>query len=199
MRVFLSALALSSLAFSPALAAAEHYHLDHEHTSILFFVSHMGFSEMVGRFTQYDGSFDFDREHPENSKVEITLKPAGIVTSSAKLDSELQGQKFFNSAQFPDAKFVSTGIKVTSQNEGDVTGNFTMLGVTKPLTLHVRFNKADYTPYTGAYVAGFSAEATLKRSDYGMSAYIPQVADEVRLHVETEGVNDTRAAQKPGH
>jgi polyisoprenoid-binding protein YceI len=188
---FLIAL-LSVLFFAAPVFAADRYEFDKAHTRILFFVNHAGFSDMVGEFTAYDGFFTFDPKDAAQSTIDMTLKPAGIRTSSAKLDEHLQTPDFFNTAQFPDIHFVSTGIKVTGENTGDVTGNLTMLGVTKPVVLHVHLNKADYHPITQDFMAGFSAEASLKRSDFGMTKYVPMVGDEVRLMVQTEGVDVDR-------
>lgn len=185
-------MALFACCFACPALAADRYEFDKSHTRILFFVNHLGFSDMIGEFTQYDGHFTFDQKTPETSSVDVTIKPAGIRTSSELLDSKLQGEDFFNSEKFPEIRFVSTGIKVTGDNTGDVSGNVTMLGVTKPTVIKVRFNKADYNQYMGAYVAGFSADATLKRSEFGMMSYVPAVGDEVRIHIETEGVNADR-------
>lgn len=185
------AIIISMLVFAPA-AYADRYTFDTSHTKILFFVNHLGFSQSIGEFTRYDGYFTFDQNAPEKSMVDVTLQPSGIRTSSSLLDEKLQGDEFFKSALFPDIRFVSTGIKVISANTGEVTGNVTLIGITKPVTIKVTFNKADYHPYTQNYVAGFSAEAMLKRSDFGMNAYIPNVGDEVRILIETEGVSDDR-------
>lgn len=186
----LFAVSLCSSAF-----AAEKYEFDKGHTNILFFINHLGFSDMVGEFTDYDGHFTFDQDKPQDSSIDVTLKPAGIRTSSKGLDEHLQKEEFFNSAKFPEMRFVSKSVAVTGKNTGTVTGDLTMLGVTKPVTLNVRFNKADYHPMTKDFIAGFSATATLKRSDFGMNAYVPMVGDEVRLEVHTEGVNLDRKKQ----
>jgi polyisoprenoid-binding protein YceI len=192
--LILSTAALIVLSFS-ALAAPAKYDFDKSHTRILFFINHLGFSEMVGEFTNYDGNFTFDEKDPTKSTIDVTLKPAGIRTSSAELDKHLQTKDFFNSEQFPDIHFVSTGVKVTGEKTGEVTGNLTMLGVTKPVTMVVRFNKADFHPMTQAYVAGFYGEALVKRSDFGMGYGIPMVGDDVRLQVYTEG--NTMDIKKP--
>jgi len=181
---FLSAAAL--LFASPAFAL-DHYEFDKAHTNIVFHINHLGFSEMVGLMTSYDGSFQFDPKTPDQSKIDVTIHPKGIKTSSDKLDQELQGEKWFNTAKFPDMHFVSTGIAITGEHTGDVTGDLTMLGVTKPVTLHVQFNKGDYHPMTGQFMAGFSATGTLKRSDFGMTSFIPMVGDEVQIEIQTEG------------
>lgn len=187
---------------TPALA--DHYELDREHTNVLFFVSHVGFSEMVGRFGKLDGTFDFNPEKPEESKIDVTLNPESIQTSSDTLDKELQGDKFFNVAKFPEIRFVAKKVKVTAaggsgveaHDQADVTGNLTMLGVTKPVTLHVSYNKSDYHPITQKYVSGFSATGTLKRSDFGMGYLIPMVGDEVRLEIQVEGLSTDASKQQ---
>jgi polyisoprenoid-binding protein YceI len=188
----LSALFLACIMLYALPARADRYEFDKAHTNIMFYVNHLGFSDMVGLFTRFDGSFTFDRDHPEQSTVDVTLWPAGIRTSSELLDRKLQDNDFFNSDRFPTIHFVSTAIKITGKDSGDVIGNVTMLGVTKPAVLHVHLNKADYQPVTNLFVAGFKAEATIKRSDFGMNSYIPMVGDEVRLEVYTEGVNQDR-------
>jgi polyisoprenoid-binding protein YceI len=184
-KLFLSFLVLAA---TPAFAA-DRYEFDKSHTNILFFIGHMGFSEMVGRFTDFDGYFLFDPKKPEDSKIDVTLKPKGIKTSSEGLDEHLQKPEFFNTEKFPEIHFVSTAIKVTGEKTGDVTGDATMLGVTKPVVLHVMLRKADFRPMIQDFAAGFHAEATLKRSDFGMTQGIPLVDDEVHLIIETEGVN----------
>lgn len=182
----------AALCSTQALAAPEKYEFDKSHTNILFFIDHLGFSDMVGQFTDYDGTFMLDQQQPENSKIDVTLKPTGIRTSSVELDKHLQKPEYFNSAAFPDIRFTSTAIKKTGEKTAEATGNVTMLGVTKPVTMKVTLNKADYHPFTQNYVAGFSAEANLKRSDFGMKESIPLVGDEVRISIETELVNMDR-------
>lgn len=186
---------IASLLFTPAFAA-DRFEFDKSHTNILFYVNHLGFSDMVGVFTDYDGYFTFDPNKPEDSSIDVTLKPGGIRTSSAKLDSELQGEKFFNSEKFPTITFVSKKVNITGKDTGEVEGIATMLGVSKPVTLSVHFNKADYHPFTKDFVAGFSAKATLKRSDFGMKEYLPMVGDDIRIEVHTEGVDIDRKKQE---
>jgi polyisoprenoid-binding protein YceI len=196
MRILLT-IALLLTFTSPALAA-DRYEFDKSHTNIVFFVSHLGFSNMVGVFTDYDGTFTFDSKKPEESTINVTIKPAGIRTSSTGLDEHLQKPDYFNVAQFPEVTFKSTGIKVTGEKTGEVTGNLTMLGVTKPVVLNVTFNKTDRHPYTQDLVAGFSASATVKRSEFGMKSGLPMVGDDVKIMIETELVNlDEKLKIKP--
>jgi polyisoprenoid-binding protein YceI len=180
-----------------AIAAPQKYNLDKEHTNIMFFINHLGFSETIGRFDDYDGYFIFDKEKPTESMVEVTIKPTSINTQSQALNKELQGEKWFNTEKFPEMHFKSTKIKVTGKNKADVTGWLTMLGVEKPVTLHVTFNKQGEYPMKKMQAAGFSADAEIKRSDFGMNNGIPFVADKVKIHIETEGHLVTEDAAQP--
>ena len=182
----------TSIIISTTSAYADHYEFDKSHTHIAFLVNHLGFSDMLGIVTGYNGTFEFDQTHPENSKVDVTLKPDSIQTSSDILDHVLHGSRFFNIETFPEIHFVSTSARINGENNGDINGNLTMLGVTKPVVLHVHFNKAGYNPITNLYVAGFNAETTIKRSDFGMTYLVPEVADEVNIHISTEGINQDR-------
>lgn len=188
------ALISAAVLIATPVFAADKYTIDKSHTRILFHVNHLGFSETIGDFTLYDGTFTFDENKPETSAVDMTLYPKGIRTSSSELDKHLQNKDFFNSKTFPEIHFVSTSVKITGKNTGDITGNLTMLGVTRPVVLHATFNKAGYHPYTKMYVAGFSGWATVKRSDFGMSHLVPAVSDEVKLTVQLEGIDQTRKA-----
>jgi polyisoprenoid-binding protein YceI len=179
---------LATLLAMPA-DAADRYEFDKSHTAILFFVSHLGFSNTVGKFTDFDGYFTFDEQKPETSTINVTIKPTGVRTSSDKLDEHLQNKDFFHTEQFPEVKFVSTSVKITGKNTGEITGDLTLLGVTKPVVLNVAFNKAGEHPMTKDQLAGFSATATIKRSEFGMNYGLGMVGDEVKLIIETEGVN----------
>jgi polyisoprenoid-binding protein YceI len=200
MRPLIASTLLTASLLCAAPAFADHYEFDKDHTTILFHVNHIGFSDMIGKFSAFNGSFDFDPAAPEKSKIDVTIDPAGIRTSSTKLDSELQNDKFFNTAKFPSIHFVSVSVTKTGDNTGDVIGNVTLLGVTKPVTLHVHFNKGDYHPMTKMFTAGFSADASFKRSDFGMNAFIPMVGDDVRIEIQTEGTDmDRKKAEEIKH
>lgn len=181
---------LSCLAATPAFA--DRYMFDKAHTYIHFYVNHLGFSDLLGRCTQYDGYIDFDEQDPAASRINISLSAADIRTSSELLDLKLQGEEYFDSDRFPNIRFVSTAVQVTGSNTADVTGNLTLRGITRPVRLRVRLNKAAYNPVTRLYTAGFAATATVKRSDFGMTVLLPDVSDEVRLDISAETVNETR-------
>lgn len=182
----------------PAFAAVESYTFDNPHTQILFFVNHLGFSTSHGEFLGYDGHFTFDTDHPENSAVEIAIKTDSLDMNDEKWDEHMKSADFFNVEKFPEMTFKSTGIAVTGENTADITGDLTLLGVTKPVTLHVTHNKSGKHPFGDKYISGFSATASLKRSDFGMNYGLPVIGDEVDLHIEVEGVRqDAAAAVEP--
>ncbi len=193
-------IATLTLLYSQQAYAIDRYEFDKGHSHILFLVNHLGFSNMLGIFNDYEGSFQFDPENPQASFVDVTLHPKGIHTTSDILDTVLQGENFFNTSAYPDIHFVSDKVKVTGDHTGELSGNLTMLGKTQPLTLHVTFNKAGYHPVTNLYVAGFSAKADLNRSDFGMAYLIPMVADRVHIEIEVEAIDTNRKdAEKLKH
>lgn len=171
-----------------AFAEQERYLFDKDHTNILFFVDHLGFSKMKGKFHEYDGEFIFDREDPTRSSVEVTIETASVDTDHDGLNTHLRTADFFDTAAHPTMTFKSTGIERTGENTALITGDFTMLGVTRPVTLDVTFNKADVHPVNEKYIAGFSGTTTIKRSDYGMTYLVPAIGDEVEVRLEVEGV-----------
>lgn len=185
-------LPLLATLFTATPALADRYTFDKSHTYIAFYINHLGFSEMMGRFSDYDGYFDFDESNPAASSINMSLSVAGIRTSSELLDSKLRGADFFNSSQNPDIRFISTNVDITGENTADVTGDLTLRGVTKPVVMHVRLNKTGYNPITNLYMAGFAASALIKRSDFGMTTLLPEVGDDVRLDLSAEAINQTR-------
>lgn len=169
------------------------YELDKNHASLIWTVDHMGLSDYTARFTEFDVDLMYDPINIEQSKIRVTVDPTSIETDYKSEDgkdfnknlSEEAG--WFNSTQFPEITFNSTKITKTADNTADVTGNLTFLGVTKPVTLNVTMNKAmGNHPMANKPALGFSATGTIKRSEFGMTKYIPQVGDEVNLIIETE-------------
>lgn len=186
-KIFAIALA-SFLALSSAAEAKEKYYYDPAHTQIMFSVSHLGFSFSHGRFVKFTGGFDFDPEAPEKSVVEIAINTNSIRMDDDAWEKHLKGPDFFNVEKFPEMTFKGTGIEKTGDKTGKLTGDLTILGVTKPVTLDVTFNGSGTHPYTGKLVAGFSAETSIKRSDFGMGYGIPNVGDDVKIEIQVEGL-----------
>ncbi len=191
MRSCIKYIILTALLFfaDNSFAAPANYRFDKDHTTILFAINHLGYSDKIGLFRDYDGSFTLDEDNPENSAVEVVLKPAGIDTGSKALDAVLQGKDWFNTAKYPDITFKSMRVIVNKDdNTAVIKGWVTMLGVTKRAELTVKFNKAGKNMVTGTYNAGFTADLKIKRSLFGMIIDIPFVGDEVHVHIEAEGI-----------
>lgn len=174
------------------------YKLDKAHTSITFRVSHLGFSMYTARFTRFDGELKFDPSKPAEMSVTATIDPKSLETDntdpSYDFDAILQGKDWLDAAQFPEITFRSTTVEVTDEREATVTGDLTLHGVTKPVTLVVTYNGGygsnAFDP--GGARIGFSARGKLKRSEFGISLGIPPpgsnmgVGDDVEIIIETE-------------
>jgi polyisoprenoid-binding protein YceI len=181
----LMALLLFSL---PAQAEVEKYTLDKPHTQIIFLASHLGFSHSIGKFTDYSGTFTFDRGNPANSYVEVTVNTDSLDLDDAKWNEHMKGPDFLDVAKFPQMIFKSTHIKVLSDSTADITGDLTLRGVTLPVLLHTTYNKSERHPFSGKYISGFSARGIIKRSDFGMTYGLPVLGDDVDIMLEVEGI-----------
>lgn len=171
---------------NPAAAAAGLYKLDTRHASLTARIMHLGFSNYTFRFNRLDASFHYDPTKPEASKVNVTIDPASIDTGMASFNEELAGERFLNVANHPQMTFTSTKITRGPGNQGQMTGDFTFLGVTKPVTLDVTYYGAGVA--MGATKMGFSATGKIKRSDFGFMTMMGPLGDEVELQVEAEFV-----------
>jgi len=181
--LLLSASLFVSLA-APALAA-DTYKLDPTHTAIVFHINHFGFSNPSGKFMNVEGTVVLDQQNPAASKVDVTIPIATIDTDVPKLDEHLKSKDFFDAATYPTATFVSNKVDVTGKDTAVVHGTLTLHGVSKPVDLKVQLNKLGENMMK-KQTAGFTATATIKRSDFGMTTYLPALGDEVRLDIESE-------------
>ncbi len=179
--VFTAAVLLVSV---PA-SAAETYTLDPMHTSVTWTINHFGFSNPWGKFSLIEGSLVLDDQNPTNSKVTVTVPVADLVTGIDKLDTHLKSKDFFDVATYPTATFVSDKVTTTSKTTATVEGTLTIRGISKPETLQVTLNKIGENMMK-KQTAGFSATATIKRSDFGMTTYLPMLGDDVKLFIESE-------------
>ena len=166
---------------NPALATAGSYHVDTGHTQVLFTVNHMGFSQYSGQFTQPTGTLTLDPRNPAASRVTITFPIDKVSTTVPALDAHLKRADFFEADKYPTATFVSTRIVARGQS-ATITGNLTLKGVTRPVTLAATFVGAGPGPM-GAHKTnvGFHATTTINRSAFGISYGIPLVSDRVDL------------------
>jgi len=185
LRTSLFAVSVLALGFSLPAVAAETYTLDPMHTQVVWSINHFGFSNPSGKFALIEGTLTLDEVKPENSKVEATIKVANLVTGLDKLNEHLLSDKFFDATQFPTATFVSSKVELTGKDTAKVTGALTLHGITKQVALDVKLNKIGENMMKKK-TAGFSATAVLKRSDFGMTTYLPALGDEVKIGIETE-------------
>ncbi|MCV6597308.1 MAG: YceI family protein [Mangrovicoccus sp.] len=187
--LFATAFALSGLMAAPALAESERYTLDASHSQIIFSYNHLGFSTTYGMFSGFEGEIMFDQAAPENSSVSVSMPVTDMFTGWEKRDAHFMADDFF-AAGSDEAKdlvtFTSTAIEVTGESTANITGDLTLNGVTKPVTLAATLNKAAEHPMAKAPWAGFDATATLLRSDFGVDKFAPFVSDEVELLISIE-------------
>lgn len=162
------------------------YTLDLAHANILFKISHLGFSTFIGRFDAFEATLDFRSNKLEKSKLAVKIDPASVNTKVEKLDEHLRGADFFDTATYPEAGFKSTKIEKIDDRTGKVTGDLTLHGVTKPVTLDVTFYGGAPNPLSKKMTLGFSARGLINRSDFGMTKYVPMVGDTVALVIEAE-------------
>ena len=170
-------------ATDPAAAPAGTYVLDKRHASVTLKVVHFGTSHYTFRFAReaIDGSYDYNPAKPLDTKVSISIDAAAVDTGLPDFNKEIgTDPKFFNAAQYPKITFVSTKLE-----PGKMTGDLTFRGVTKPVTLDVKYNGFAKTPF-GSQIMGFSATGKIKRSDFGFTHLVPMVSDEVDLAIEVE-------------
>ena len=181
-------LALASLLAVAAFGAqaADKYDIDPTHTQVEFTYSHMGFSNITGRFDTVQGEFLFDPADPTQSSVNITIPVESISTGVDKLDEHLLKADFFDAATYPTATFKSTGVTAAGEGALKVAGDLTIHGVTRPVVLDVTINKIGEHPMRKVPAAGFDATTTILRSDYGVGGYVPVVGDEVRIDITVE-------------
>ena len=186
--IALLVLAASVAGFAPVPAKKGTYKIAPRHSQILFEIQHMKLSDFFGRLGPVSGTLVFDPDAPEKSTLDAAVDMTTIDTHVPQLDKELGD--FFNGAKFPAATFKATGITRTGEDTGTVTGDLTLAGVTKPVTLNVTFKGARNPPIPfQPYRIGFNATATIKRSDFDLTHTIWSgiVADEVTLLIEAEG------------
>ena len=186
--------AQSNVNTNPSLAPSGRYRVVRDHTQVIFSIMHLGLSPYFGRFAGATGTLTFNPLDPRKSSVSVDFDPKTASTLTDVLSRQLCGEDVFNCAKYPKISFRSTSVTKTSDNSGDIVGNLTIAGVTKPVTLHATFNGGMQGPLgQNNYQLGFSAETTLKRSDFGLTKMIwaPTVSDEVKLLIAAEFEQDS--------
>ena len=181
-RTFLSAFAL--VMALPALAA-DTYKIDAVHSEVSFRIRHL-VSKTSGRFAKYDGTIVVDNADASKSSVNVTIDATSLNTDNAKRDGHLASPDFFDVAKYPTLTFKSTSVKEVAKGKLEVTGAFTLHGVTKTITIPVTNLGTSAGMKPGTFVAGFEGKVEIKRSEYGMTTYLPAVGDEVEISLNIE-------------
>ena len=167
----------------PTSVAAGTYSVESSHTRVQFSVSHLGLTDWYGDLVGANGTLSLDPTNVAASKVDISIPTASVSTTNAKLDEELRSAQWFDAAKYPTVRFVSTKVVPTSPGAAAISGNLTFHGITRPVTLQAQFNGAGINPIDKNYTVGFNATTTIRRSDFGVNAYVPLVGDTTELRI----------------
>ncbi|MCU0800916.1 MAG: YceI family protein [Rhodobacteraceae bacterium] len=183
----LSLAVLATLAAAPAYAAPEKYVLDPSHSQIVFSYDHLGFSTTYGMFSGFNGEIAFDAEDPAASSVSVSFPVRSMMTGWEERFQHFMSADIFNAADETSlVTFTSTAIEVTGENTANITGDLTMNGVTKPVTIATTMNKADNHPMANKPWLGFTGTTSVLRSDFNVGLFAPNVGDEVQITLSIE-------------
>lgn len=182
------ATALAALALA-GNANADNYTLDSKHTFPSFEVSHIGFSTQRGRFDRTSGKITLDSLAQKGS-IDISIDADSIDTGLAELEAKLRGAEFFDTAKYPQISFKSDQVEFREGKPVGASGTLTLLGVSKPVHLGIDHFHCGVHPINKKNVCGANATGQIKRSEFGMAAFVPAVGDEVTLLIQVEAFKD---------
>lgn len=186
MKLFNRAVALSALLLAPlGASAAETYTLDPTHTTVNWSIDHFGFSMPTGKFSRIEGTLLLDEKTPANSKVNATIAIKDLSTGLEELDKHVKSADFLGLDQFPTATFASDQVEVTGPDTARVHGTLTLHGVSKPIVLDVKLNKIADNMFK-KHTAGFAATTLIKRSEFGITKYLPGLGDDIPITISAE-------------
>jgi polyisoprenoid-binding protein YceI len=185
----LNCIALIIALSAPALLPAADYVIDTEkaHAFIQFRIKHLGYSWLLGRFNDFDGSFSYDEADPAASRVEVNIRTASIDSNHAERDKHLRDKEFLDVDKYPQATFVSTGFTENADKTAVLTGNLTLHGVTRPVSIAVKPIGHGPDPWGGKR-RGFEGTTRLKLADYNIDFDLGPAAREVELFLSLEGI-----------
>lgn len=179
--------ATGAVAAGAAKSSADSYRVDPDHTYVMFRVKHVNIGYSYGRFNNASGSFTIDDAAPEKSRIEIKVAAADVDTNVDKRDRHIRSPDFLNVAKFSAITFRSTAVERIDAENYEVTGEVTLLGVTRPVTAKVRQTGMGKDPW-GNFRRGFETSFTIRRSQWGMDFMLSGVSDAVDLTVSVEGI-----------
>ncbi|MCE5180612.1 MAG: YceI family protein [Betaproteobacteria bacterium] len=188
-KTLIALLALACATVGMPAVAADSYTIDPTHTFPSFEVSHLGFSIQRGRFNRSAGKITLDTVAKSGS-IDVSIDAASIDTGLANLEKHLQGEDFFDTAKYPAITFTSKSLKFDGDRLASAEGDFTMHGVTKPVTLAIDHFRCAPHPMTKKQTCGANATTSIKRSEFGIVKYVPNVGDEVKITIQVEATKD---------
>lgn len=168
----------------PAKVKDGAYVVEPDHTRVMFGISHKSFTTFYGEFRDVSGTLNLNTKNPAASTFDLKVPVKTISTQIEHLNEELRHKPWLDADTWPEITFKSTAVKPTGPGTADVTGNFSFHGVTKPLTLHVKFNAAGDDPNDHYYVAGFTVTGGFERSDFGFKTAVPMIGDHIDLMIQ---------------
>lgn len=183
----LAAVAFASMISTSAMAADYVIDTKNAHASINFRIKHLGFSWIAGRFDKFSGTFSYDDKNPDASKVKIEIDTTSIDTNHAERDKHLRAADLLDTEMFPTATFESTSVKSSGPDKATITGNLTLHGVTKEVSINAERVGGGKDPW-GGYRDGFTGTTTLKLADFGIMRDLGPFSKEVELTLDIEGV-----------
>ena len=178
-----ASLALALIAATVAAQARPSWKIDPSQTHVRFWIDAIGWPRTAGEFKSFDGRIDIDFDRPSRSRVDFEVAAKSVDVNSATLNDYLRSEVFLNVAKFPSMGFVSTSVEKRDEQHARVTGDLTMLGVTRPISLDVEV--ARKLAATNQRV-GFKATGVINRLDFGMNSGYPLISDAIHLTVSTE-------------
>lgn len=169
------------------------YQIDPDHSQVFFSIGHVGIAPFTGRFNKISGHYSIDSHHPSNDKTEISIPINSIDTNLALRNEHLLSKEFFDAKKYPLITFTSTRFVPDKQGGGELLGLMSFHGVTRPEVFHVKRIGAGEVAYLpkpwGGYLSGYVATTTIKRSHFGLMAYLPQgLSNDVHITVNIEGI-----------
>lgn len=187
-RLLIVCAAMALAASAQIATAADAYKIDPQHAWVGFSINHAGWSSAIGKFGTLSGDIVFDKEDVAKSSVKAEIDAKSVDTNFADRDKDLNSPDFLNTAEFPKITFESTAIEKTGDKTGKITGNLTMIGVSKPVTLEVTWNAEQPLPWDAKVIkTGFSATGIVKPADYGMGKVAEYgLGPDIKLMIEVE-------------
>ena len=184
-----AALGLAAAIALPGLAVADNYVMDtgQAHAFVQFRIKHLGYSWLYGRFNDFSGRFTYDEKDPSASYTEVVINTTSLDSNHAERDKHLRDERFLDTDEYPEARFVSTGYAETGDGRATLTGDFTLRGVTRPITIDVEHIGHGPDPW-GGYRRGFQGSTTITLADFGITYDLGPASTEAEIILSVEGI-----------